>query len=235
MISMGIAAVCAAAVLWVVVDAVPADEVGMWPRVLIVTLFVISVVSSLAITEVIPWRSTSWTEWRKPKVLGAVAGLMLAAAGLIAGIGPLFDPEPADRKTQVSIQKTGEKTHSDVKDIARILRERFPDDPPILKEINGHWGDVEPACDVVYDLRIVRRGSDAALLVQTLKTPAGVPPYRLVAGIVKAEGNKLFVEGVEPEAARGASAHFELNSATRRLTWDDRVRGSGGVEVYKPC
>lgn len=232
---MAVTGLCVVAVVWIVVANVPTDVLGIWPRALIAALFVISMVSSLAITEVIPWRSTSWAEWRKPKVLGAIAGLMIGAAGFIAGIGSLFDPPAAEQKTQIEIQNTVQGTDEKIDELTRILRKRFPDDPPILHQIGGRWGDLEPACEVVWDIQVVQRGENAALIAQTVRTPSGVKPYRLVAEIIKAENNTLHVEGVEPEAARGASSRFDLNPVTQRLTWDDRARGSGGVEVYRRC
>jgi hypothetical protein len=233
--SMAVTVVCVVAVGWMVISHVPTDELGMWPRALIVVLFVISAISSLAITEVIPWRSGSWAEWRKPKALGAVAGLMIGAAGLIATVGPLFNAPAAEQKTQVEIRNTVQGTDKKIDELTLMLRAQFPDDPPILDQISGHWGDLEPACEVVWDIRIVKRGEKAAIVAKTLKTPGSVKSYDFVGEIIRADSNSLYVGGVEPKTARGSSSRFDLNPATQRLTWDDPARGSGGVEVYRPC
>ncbi len=144
-ISMIATGLCAGAIVWTVITGVPKNVLGLWPRALILALFMISVISSLAVTEVIPWGRTSWAEWRKPKVLGAVAGLMIGAVGLIAGIGPLFNPPAADQQLKSRFQQTVNTTEKKIDRLTAILRRRFPDDPPILKEIVGRWGDLTPS------------------------------------------------------------------------------------------
>jgi len=218
-----------------VVANVPGDVLGVWPRLFIVVLLALFVSSSLATTEIIPWGDRSWTQWRKPKVLGSVVYLLLGAGGFVAGTATIFNPPAAEQKTLLQTQKTARATEAKVDAISALLQKRFPDAPPVLKEIEGRWGDLNPACEVVWNIRVIQRGNNAALLAETSTIPKDIKPYRFVGEIVAAEGAVLRVEGVEPATARGASARFEINLATQQLTWDDRARGSGGVEIYRRC
>jgi hypothetical protein len=60
-------------------------------------------------------------------VLGAIAGLMMGAAGLIAGIGPLFEPETAKEEGQKGIHSTATKIEQKVDILSNLIEARFPD------------------------------------------------------------------------------------------------------------
>jgi len=234
-ISIGLSGLCCAVIVWLVLANVPGDVFSFWPRVFIVALLAIFVCGSLATTEVIPWGSRSWIQWRRPKVLGAVVCLLLGAGGFVAGVATIFNPPAAEQKTLVATQKAVQGVDRKLDELSTFLHARFPDDPPVLKEIGGRWGDLDPACEVVWDIRVVRRGGKAALVAETTRVPDGAKPHRFVGDIINVEDGVLYVEGVEPQTAQGALAHFTLNAASQRLSWDDRSRGSGGVETYRRC
>ncbi|MCJ2189271.1 hypothetical protein [Novosphingobium beihaiensis] len=218
------------------------EAVGIWPRVFLIGLAVLFLIAALATSEIIPPKGAwTWAHLRRPKVLSQIVFQLLSAAGFVVGIGNIFNTA-ADQKTAEAIKAqtdvlvtTSANTATKLDDLDSWLRTRFPDDPPVLSEIGGRWGDLKPACEVIWNISIVRRGEDAALIAETVKIPAGVKPYRFVGSITKADPDTLYVEGVEPEAALGSAAHFTFNAATQRLSWDDRARGSGGVEVYRRC
>lgn len=215
---------------------------GWLPRIFLIGLAMLFLVSALAVSEIIPPRGAwTWAHLRRSKVLSQIAFQMLSAAGFIVGISNVFNP-PADQKTASAIladtraiSATTTNTSEKLTELDRWLRTKFPDDPAILNQIAGRWGDLEPACEVIWNISVIRRGQDAALVAETVKTPAGVQAWRFVGSITRADGDTIHVEGVEPDAALGSAAHFTFNAATQRLTWDDRARGSGGVEVYKRC
>lgn len=158
-LSMGVTAICVAAVMWMVIANVPTAKLGIWPRALIVALFVISVVSSLLVAEILPSKTNSWAEWRKPKVLGAIAGLIVAAAGLSAGISPLFAPDAASGAGQKRIE-------GKVDSIATEIGAGGM--PEILKHIKGKWGEAN--CEVVRKFEL----KDRAISVSTLRVPLGM-------------------------------------------------------------
>ncbi|MCJ2181084.1 hypothetical protein [Novosphingobium album (ex Hu et al. 2023)] len=204
--------------------------VGNLPRLFLIGLAVLFLVTALATSEIIPPKGAwTWNHLRRPKVLAQIAFQMLSAAGFVAGIATIFD-KSSDQIIAITTDN-GKK----VEDLKDWLKAKFPDDPPILEDIGGQWGDLEPACEVVWKIGIIRRGDDASLVAETVKTPAGVEPYRFLGSIIKAEGGTLYVEGVEPVDAVGSNAHFTFNAATQRLSWDDRARGSGGVEIFQRC
>jgi len=158
-LSMGVTAICVAAVMWMVIANVPTDKLGTWPRALIVILFAISVISSLLITEVLPWKTNSWAEWRKPKVLGAIIGLIIASAGLSAGVSPLFASAVASDAGQTRIE-------GKVDSIANEIG--LGDVSKLLKHIGGRWG--EPNCEVVRQFDV----KDHAISVSTVNVPPGM-------------------------------------------------------------
>lgn len=217
------------------------QALGALPHIFLIGLAVLFLVMALATSEIIPPKGAwTWTHLRRPKIMSQIGFQLLSAAGFIVGISSIFNPT-ADQKTADIIRTNTEEiatttadTSEKLSDLDRWLREKFPDTPPILEEVGGRWGDIDPACEVVWEIEIVRRGQNAALIAQIVKAPKATP-YRFVGSITKAEDNTLYVEGVEPDEALGSAAHFTYDATTQRLTWDDRARGSGGVEIYRRC
>jgi hypothetical protein len=162
-----------------------------------------------------------------------IAVAMVASIAAITGIITLFDPRPATQKDVKQATQAVADVDNKVDELSRILRARFPEKPPILTEIAGRWG--EPGtCALVWDIAIIQRGEDAALVAEIIKRPEGVEPFRLLAEIIEAQGYALDTVGEEPARARGRAAVFTLNPATQRLVWDDKS-SQGGVEEYVRC
>lgn len=215
---MSIVAICGIVVVWLVVDDVPTDQFSILKRLLLLVIFAVFTLSSLATTKVIPWTSTSFSEWKKPEVLGTIAYLFLGAVGFLAGVGPVLNAP----------DRSGDE-------IISILNRQFPDKPPILKDVGGLWGDLEPPCETIWNFSIVESGDRAAVVAKIVKSSAGSSDYKFVGSIIHASDDRLIVEGLEPASALGATAHFVYDATTQRLTWDDRARGSGGAEIYRRC
>jgi len=231
---------CITLIVYLTVASVP----GIIWGIMLLVLLPIFVFASLATSEIkiIPPKGTQIRGhlW-KPKVLGQIVLVLLSAAAFLIGISQVFNP-PADKRTLdetrnivVEISNTASKTDETLSGLDQFLRQKFPDDPRILEEISGRWGDEQPACEVVWNIEIVQIGDEAAITAETIKTPDSVQPYRFVGSITKVDANTLHVVGVEPDEARGWAAQFSYNPATQRLSWNDLQRGSGGVEVYKRC
>lgn len=102
---IGITVACATTLLVLALRGVSTEEFGYVPHLLILLVVAIFIVASLAITEIIPWRSRSLREWARPKVLGSFVGLLMGALGLAAGLTPIFNPPTATEKTVENIQQ----------------------------------------------------------------------------------------------------------------------------------
>ena len=96
-------------------------------------------VASLASTEVIPWRSRNWRDWRRPKVLGTVVYLLLSAAGFVVGIATIFNPatagEEGQRQMGRDLQAIG-KTTREISDRQKTTTTRSAIDAVLT----DYWG-----------------------------------------------------------------------------------------------
>jgi hypothetical protein len=171
-LSMMVTGACIAVIVWLVIANVSVREFGIWPRVLVVLLLAIFTVASLSSTEVLPWHSRSWADWRRPKVLGTVVYLLLGAAGFIAGIANAFDP-PADRETQNAIRRdvagVAQNTEALISGQGNIADAVGVGRPSLVRaNIDGIWG--EPGCAVTYRLRL----NDRSLILSSLRDEPGM-------------------------------------------------------------
>jgi len=168
---------CVAIILWLVIDGVPVEDVGLWPRILIVAILAVFIVSALASTEVIPWGKWSWVEWRRPKVLGMFVYLLTSAAGFVVGIANIWNPPVATEARQIAIQQRVEAIGAETGDLLAgqadlanavgIGRASL-----IRRNIEGVWG--EAGCGVTYRIRL----ADRSLLLTSLHDEPGMASFR---------------------------------------------------------
>lgn len=166
---------------------------------------------------------------------GAVALLasVFVGFGTMASTLTFFEPRTSTTRDTDRISNQVADVGAKVNALDKRIQQRFPDDPPILAGIAGRWGEPD-GCALVWNIAVVRRGEAVALEADMVVRPKGQPSFRLLADIVKAEGDRLEVVGVEPASARGRAATFVLNPAIGTLMWDDRS-SEGGVEEYVRC
>jgi hypothetical protein len=221
---------CAAGLIWLVYDAALDKNAGLLGKALLFGIGLLAAVATVAVSwepEETPPLQRLTSPWGAGLVLMAV----LTAFGAMTDALSWFEPRNATTDDTGRIEAQGDE-------ILSILRRRFPDEPPILSEISGRWG--EPDCALVWDISIIERGGSAALVAALVTVPDNMPDrdaaigYRLLAEIIAAEDNRMTVSGVEPASAEGSTAVFTLNAATGRLLWDDR-RSASGVEEYQRC
>jgi len=225
-------AICAGIFLWLVYDTSLDKGTQLWGKGF---LFLIGLLAALA-TVAVSWEADETPPLKRlatPWGAGIVMVAVFTAFGAMTDALSLFEPRAATTDDTGAIKQETEVIRKDVTEIARILRNRFPEDPPILTEILGRWGE-QDTCAVVWEIAIVQRGDQAALEAEIVKRPQGVEPFSLLAEISDAEGYTLDIIGEEPASARGSAAVFTLNPATQRLVWDDKA-SAGGVEEYVRC
>lgn len=234
---IAIALLCALALSWLVLDAAIDKEVSLPGKALLFVIGLLAAAGAVAF---------SWEPAETPplKRLATPWGAGLVMVAVFTGFSTMtdalswFEPRAATTRDTARIEAAVAGVDARISGLERILRARFPENPPILAGIAGRWGEqataVSPACALVWDIAIIQRGDAAALSAELVVRPDGVPPFRLLADIVAAEDNRMTVIGEEPQSARGSAAEFMLNEATGRLVWDDKA-SAGGVEEYQRC
>jgi hypothetical protein len=240
---MALTGLCLALVTWIVIGNVPVRTFGILPRVLVIVLLITFAAASLATTEVIPWGSRSWTEWRRPKVLGTVVYLLLGAAGFIAGVANIFNPPVADQATQITIRnqvaKIGDDTDVLVASQGNIAEAVGIGRSSLIREnIVGIWG--EAGCAVTYQFTL----TDRALRMTSRRSVPGMSAYE-AEYTINAEGDRPGGNGdrisvMETREERGWSPGYNVtftyrsNGRSKTLFWDHRRINVNGVELV-PC
>jgi hypothetical protein len=222
--------VCFVAIVWLTLAGVPVARFGVIWRILLLVLFLVLGYAT--------WITTKSTQPQGTRIWTFVLAFF-GAVGTVVTISSVFNPTAEIILTALKqISNRTDQTAKNVDSINSWLHDKFPNHPPILDEIGGRWGEVEPACAVVWNIEIVQRGDKAAVIAETVKWPSGNPPYRFVGSITsidQTDPNTLHVVGVEPEQARGWAADFSYDPTTQRLEWLDVARGSAGKQLLKRC
>lgn len=219
-------AACALVLAWLLYDTSLAKETALWGKAF---LFGIGLLTAFA-TVAVSWQPGECTTLERiisPFGAGLILIAVFGAFGTMTSALSLFEPRAATTQDIEPIKESLSR-------IEQVLDARFPDRPPIFGKIEGLWGEQEPECGLVWSIRLIEQGGQAAIVAELVKRPPGVEPYRLLAEIVKAEGWTMEITGVEPASAKGRAATFRLDPAIGRLAWDDKS-AANGVEVYKPC
>jgi hypothetical protein len=223
---------CAAVFLWLLFETALDKDTQLWGKAFVFLIGLLTAAATVAVSwepdETPPLKRLA-TPWGAGVVLVAV----FTAFGTMTDALSLFEPRAATTDDTGAIKGDTEEILDEMNELTRILRDRFPDSPPILTEIVGRWGE-QDTCALVWDIAIIQKGTDAALVAEIVKRPDGVEPFRLLADITGAKGQTLNITGEDPVSARGAAAELTLNPATQRLVWDDKS-SAGGVEEYVRC
>lgn len=220
-LSMTITAICVAAIAAISVGQIPTSEVSLWQRLILLLVLIIFLIASLATTEIIPWSSRSWGEWRKPRVLGTIIYLALGATGFVAGVAGLFSPEGADKATQDKIAVAlgvGEPTL-------------------VVQNINGVWG--ERGCSVTYTFEFKER----YLKVTSLKDAPSMPPFAAeyswrsdanehsAIGPSSSTMHTIETKGYWPKYP--VTFRYETDGSTERLIWTHEKRSELPLELVR--
>lgn len=229
---IGVTLLCAAVLLWLIYETSLDKETELWGKAFLLILGLLAAIATIAVS----WEPDNTPPLKRltsPFGAGIVLLAVFSAFGAMTDALSLFEPRAATTKDTDRISAEVAKVGDSVDELSTMLRRRFPQDPPILSGIVGRWGE-QDTCALVWDIKIVQQGEDAALLADLVVRPKGVEPFRLLAQIVQAKGSSLSVIGEEPASARGRAAVFNLNDATGRLQWDDKSN-AGGLEEYVRC
>lgn len=229
----GLSLMCGLVFAYLILEAALDKEIEVLGAAFLIVIFLLSAGVALAIgykPEAHP---------PLPRYLLTSKGAVALLASVFVGFGTMastltfFEPRTSTTRDTDRIRNQVADVGAKVNALDKRIQQRFPDDPPILSGIVGRWGEPDE-CALVWSIAVVRRGEAVALEADMVVRPEGQPPFRLLADIVNAEGDRLEVVGVEPASARGRAATFVLNPAIGTLMWDDRS-SEGGVEEYVRC
>lgn len=209
--SMAAASVCALIVLWIVLKNIPDESFGHWPRLLLVVMLGIFVVASLATTEIIPWRSRSFREWRRPKVLGSVVLLLMGGVAFVTGLANVFAPPVATEETGKKILGTVESVNSKLAEAGVAAGQSSL----IEQHIAGLWG--EPGCQVTYELTL----NKGLLTVNSVRSVTGQSPLHMALEAQPGRSGHLVASVLSPTEERGEQHEFVYRAAGDRefLAW----------------
>ncbi len=240
--SVGLTLACSAILVFLFLANTSTAQFGVWPRSLIAGLLGMSIIASLAATEIIPWTSRSWTDWRQPKVLGTLVNLVLGAVSLAAGLTNIFNPPAAEQKTLLETKGAVEAVKGDTgqilngqADIAVAVGVGAPS--MIRQKISGLWG--RPGCAVTHRFTL----ADRALKVQSIKSELSMKPYKPEYSVVTDRNN--VTSGGERSAVMettesvgfwpGFAVQFQYytNGSTERLVWDHKKMATMPLELVR--
>ena len=209
---------CTAALITLALRGVPTEDFGYAPHLLILLVVAIFVIASLAITEIIPWRSRSLRDWQRPKVLGSFVGLIMGALGLAVGLTPIFNPPAATDQMVKELSERTEATGKSVDDVRKRLEEAGVTRGAaslVERHINGTWG--EPGCRVTYELAL----DNGLLKVESRQSVAGQSPLKMELQAEPGTGSRLVTSVVMPLNDRGDQHEFLYQRAGARefLIW----------------
>ncbi len=216
--SVTVTLVSAATLMGLALQGISTEEFGYGPHLLILLVVAIFIVASLAITEIIPWRSQSLRDWQRPKVLGSFIGLIMGALGLAAGLTPIFSPKQATEQSVLELQRDTQATGQAVNEVQQRLEEAGVTrgtQSLVERHINGIWG--EPGCQVTYELALDR----GLLTIASRQSVAGQPPLKMELQAEPGTGARLVTSVVSPPPQRGDAHEFVYQQAGTRefLTW----------------
>lgn len=213
MTALAVAAGCALALAFLVGSTALDKDAGPWAKAFLFLLGVIAVLAALFASSDAPVGARRWTAWLKARPIALIFVAIFAAFGVMTDALSLLAPRPAVESAPGAIE-------AGINEIRKAVRPKAAEPPRIRLKLPGVWG--EPGCAVTYRFAI----RDRALIVDSVRRPAGAPPHHLVATIIGAGGDVMNVAGEEPAAARGTAATFTYatNGVTERLMWDDQVR-----------
>jgi hypothetical protein len=210
-IALGVAAACAVSLVYLLGSTALDKDASDWAKTLLFALGALAAVATLMSSDGMPWRARTFTAWLQPRPVALLFIAIFVAFGVMTDALSLFEPRPAIETRPGAIEER-------VNEIRAMVAPRTGSEARIREKLPGLWG--EPGCRVAYRFALQRD----ALTVEWERRPVGEGPYRLVATIVRAEGDIMDVRGEEPEPARGRAATFTYvtNGSTERLNWDDQ-------------
>lgn len=189
----------------------------------LILLFVASIVSALATTEVIPWNALSWSLLKDTKVLGVIGAIMLSSLGAVGGFLDLLQDRGGSRAAFAELNTLLGRIDENAEG-ARIAAEDASEDASAVREglegagliggkitaveqsINGVWGQSD--CSNTYRFTLAPAGQPERFLsVQSVNSATGLEPF---------DGEYAF---------KSAHDQFGSDGFTRSILSTEEIRG----------
>ncbi|HTU11689.1 MAG TPA: hypothetical protein VMG08_12425 [Allosphingosinicella sp.] len=231
---LGLALLAGGALLMLVNNTALDKDATLWARWLLLVVTLGAIVAALATSDYKLRKGGFVRSVIEPRNVALLFLAILGGFGAATDAVSLFLPRAATEPVAGAMFENVTATREDVKVTRRVVEELAgrAGDHRILRKLPGRWGEIEPACGLVWNIEI--RGE--ALIAEIVTRPPGVAPYTLTARITRARGDEMDIVGREPAAARGSAAHFryQFDGVTERLTWDDERRAAN-LNEYRRC
>lgn len=211
-LALTVAAACALSLVFLILSSAVETGKGLWAAFFVLIIGGIGAIAGLFATEGAPLDARHWTAWLQPRPISFLFLAIFGSAGFMLDVLSIFEPRPAVESQPGAIEQG-------VNEIRVAVAPKATELPRIRLKLSGIWG--EPGCAVTYRFAIRER----ALIVDSVRRPAGTPPHHLVATIVREHGDVMNITGEEPATARGKATTFTYvtNGVIERLTWDDET------------
>jgi hypothetical protein len=218
----------------------------------LVILFFVTLITTLATTEIIPWHGMTLQHLRQPRIVSAIGSLLLVSFGslysylpLLAGKGgvetaieelsrvlvTIGTDTAATRKTTEAMQK-GLVGKGIVAGMPTVIEQR----------VNGVWGQAD--CANTYRFMLTPAGSQSRVLtIKSIQSAAGLAPYQGQFAYVVAndqfggDGFKrsiLHTEEIQGNHVGAAVQFFlERSGDTEKLLWHSKNNDQNPLELIR--
>jgi hypothetical protein len=152
------------------------------------------------------------------EVTGQFVGFASALLGMIS---PTTVVESRPGAIEAEARKANAQLVAVRKSSDAIARQLGADGNSVArKSVPGIWG--EPGCTMTYRFQI----REKALIIESVKSPPGMNPYRAIGTIEAEQGNLLKTSTVSNGADKGVAAEFryDSNGVVESLYWHDKSR-----------
>lgn len=225
----------------------------------LVLLFVASVVSALATTEVIPWNSLSWSLLKETRVLGVIGAIMLSSLGAVGGFLDLLQDKGGGRAAFAELNTMLGRIDENAEG-ARTAAEDASEDAGAVREglegagliggkmtaveqaINGVWGQSD--CSNTYRFALTAAGKpERVLTVVSVASAQGLAPFDGEYAFKSAHdqfGNDGFVRSIlSTEEVKGFDPGFAVDftlvrsGSSEKLIWESKSSELNAPELVR--
>lgn len=229
-------------------------ELNAFGTIILFPLIIVALITSLATTEVIPWREMTWLHLRQPRILGTIGSISLMAVGAVTGLLPLLEkkggPEKAIKELSASLGeiktmlgtiakdvKDTKAASEEARDTLEKMTGKFGAPTQIEQHINGIWG--QEGCANTYSFTLDKRGSSPRILwVKSDANDSGVKPmeWAFIVGqdslMISNDGFKRSMLRTEEEQGwhSGSTVEFTyILSSREQLRWESKHTDENGI------
>lgn len=225
----------------------------------LILVFLASVVSALATTEVIPWNALSWSLLKDTKVLGIIGAIMLSSLGAVGGFLDLLQDRGGGRAAFAELNAMLGRIDDNAEG-ARLAAEDASEDASAVRgglersgliggeitaveqAIDGVWGQSD--CSNTYRFALTAAGKpERVLTVVSVASAQGLAPFDGEYAFKSAHdqfGNDGFVRSIlSTEEIKGFDPGFAVDftlvrsGSSEKLIWESKSSELNAPELVR--